>query len=331
MLLTVADLDGEENKRRREQRKMAFASILQGKIKDRKNKSERGMEMIHLRQAFNAPIAKNKNRNKSTVVNRKPEDRTTTIETPKDDLVSVSSSLRSCQTVIGPRGLGALLFATRSFLMRPTMLIDVREVRGNKPMRERGEEGGGRQGGEEEEGEEVKFGITVFEDEEVRVEAFSIGLENQRKVKEGTRKRRERKIRRRRRRKRDGNRDKIKRGRTVGEIQSYRSPFQPAAFPGAAGQVEEYIMPKQCGPIRVSVFGGEAEEEEEEEEERGGKRRGDVEEQEQDGHDDGHHVCLSYLVTTAPTKGKFFADRAKALGVPPGPLFGRLQVQYNIS
>lgn len=41
--------------------------------------------------------------------------------------------------------------------------------------------------------------------------------------------------------------------------------------------------------------------------------------------------CLSYLITTAPIIGKFLPQRAMALGVPKGPLFGKLKAGQSVT
>lgn len=40
---------------------------------------------------------------------------------------------------------------------------------------------------------------------------------------------------------------------------------------------------------------------------------------------EGRRQILSFIFTTAPIQGKFLVERAKALGIPPGPLYGQLK------
>ena len=40
---------------------------------------------------------------------------------------------------------------------------------------------------------------------------------------------------------------------------------------------------------------------------------------------------LSFLFTTPPIQGKFLADKAKALGIPPGPLYGKLKSGNSVT
>ncbi|KAL3664635.1 hypothetical protein V7S43_010384 [Phytophthora oleae] len=50
-----------------------------------------------------------------------------------------------------------------------------------------------------------------------------------------------------------------------------------------------------------------------------------------EGEEQNSHVSVSYVVETRPQRGKFLVDKAKALGVPKGKLFGRLHQGKDVT
>lgn len=46
---------------------------------------------------------------------------------------------------------------------------------------------------------------------------------------------------------------------------------------------------------------------------------------------EGCHQVLSFIFTTPPIQGKFLVERAKALGIPPGPLYGHLKNGISVT